>query len=172
MEHWEIVNGRRNTIDTTAQGLWGLAVSYFEWCKENPKILKKTITSGKKAGDKVDEEVERPYTIKGLCFHCGITEEYLHDLKNLKDKSSEYYIVITQIINLIHTQNVEGAMINQFNAMFTAKVLNMDTEERINTPVQISIIQGLPSLSNSENEIIEKLELEKEILKNTKEQNL
>ncbi len=170
MEHWEIVNGERSPIDLTEKGLWEGAVSYFRWCKENPKLIKRTLVSGKEAGKKVEEELERPYTIKGLCFHCGITEEYLYDIKNLKDKTNGFYLVAQQIINLIHTQNVEGAMIGQFNAPMTAKLLNMDTEEKSSTPVTVTIVQGTPALSNSENEILEKLESEKRDLENPKEQ--
>jgi hypothetical protein len=60
------------------------------------------------------------------------------------------------------------AMIGEYSPVFTAKVLNMEKEETPNSSVTVNVIGGLPSLSTSENAILEKLESENKLFENTK----
>lgn len=156
--HWEIVEGGKIVTSDTPQGMWQLAVMYFQWCDENPLILKRTIMSGKDAGMKVEEEKPRPYTIKGLCLHCGFLEEHLRDVRATKDQGSDYYLVVTKILYQIHTQNAEYAMIGEFSPVFTAKMLNMESEEVPTGSIKVEVVGGLPTLSSSEIQVIENLE--------------
>ncbi len=158
---WEMVNNNIRVISNTPETLWANACEYFKWCDENPIEFRRTAMAGKYAGVKLDMEEVRPYSIKGLCLYCNVAEDYLKDLRNTKDKSSPYYTVVSKILYIIYVQNYEMAVIGVFNPVFTAKVLNMDDEGKTVAPVQVNIIGGLPSLSNSENEVLEKLELEK-----------
>jgi hypothetical protein len=63
---------------------------------------------------------------------------------------------------IIYVQNLEHAVAGEFNSILISKILNMDKGEQESGSVKVSIISGLPSLSNSESEILEKLELENE----------
>lgn len=167
--HWQKVDGGKITVSNTAEELWNSAKQYFKWCDDNPIQTKSPITSGKEIGKSVMKESVRPYTIRGLCIHCGITEDYLKDLKNTKDKGSLYYLVTEKIFQIINVQNVEMAMIGEFNPVFTARILGMDKEEPTTGAVTVTVVQGSPKLSSSENEVIEKMTLEKaeaEVLKN------
>lgn len=170
--HWDIVNQNRNVISSTALSLWENAVMYFNWSKDNPIKNKRTITSGKEVGRIVVTEDTRPLSVKALCLHCNISEEWLRSIRQTKDKESEYYIVVSKILAIIYTQNLEMATIGVFNPIFTAKVLGMEKDETPNSSIKISIVGGLPELSKSENEILEKLELENQKTENAKEENL
>lgn len=161
MNHWEYINGGSVTVSNTAEELWQNAAKYFKWCDDNPVTNQKLILSGKLAGELRNETIAQPYTIKGLCLHCGIMEEYLNDMLTRKDKTSMYYIVVKKIIYIIWEQNASRAITGSYNPIFTAKMLNIDKEDTTPQPVQVNIVSGLPTLSTSENQIIEKLEIEK-----------
>lgn len=171
MEHWQMVNGQlREVTSNTAEDLWINACSYFKWCDENPIIEKDTIRVGKEAGKEYEVRKKRVYNIKALCLHCQISEEYIKDMRNLKDTSNDYYNVVSKILYVIYAHVHEGAMVDIYNPIFSSKVLNMDKEEIQISSSKVTIVQGLPKLSRSENEILEKLELEKRPDENTKEE--
>lgn len=148
------------TSSTTAQGLWDNAARYFKWCDENPINIKKTIPAGKSVGTVFFEEHPRPYTVKGLCLHCGVTERYLNDCKRNTDVNNEFYVVVNRILYIIFSQNQEFAMIGEYSPIFTMKVLGLDRPENNmeRSPARVEIITGLPELKNSEQEILEKLD--------------
>lgn len=170
MEHWEIVSNGQIVIDTTAEELWENACSYFRFCDDNPIKTKGVVTGGKDVGKHYNIEKKRPYTIKGLCLQCGISQEYLKDMTSTKTKTSEYGIVVDRILNIIHTQNLEHAMTGEFNPQLTAKVLNMENQEETVSAPKVEFIYGLPPLAISESEILEKLESRTDAGENTKEQ--
>lgn len=144
----------------TAQRLWENAIAYFAWNKANPIEYKKTILSGKTAGDKVLIEAPRMLTVKGLCLFCGLLEDYLEDIWRSADKSNEYYIVATRILYHIHTQNMEYAAIDVFNPILVTRLHKLEVEEAPTGTIKIEYVRNLPALSNSENEVLEKLDQE------------
>ena len=158
--HWEVVNAGRIRVSSEPEDLWDNACEYFKWCDENPIETKKTLTSGKEAGKIVVDVQTRPYSKKGLCIHCGILEEYLNDLRQIKDRESLWYIVVSKILYIIYVQNLELATLGVFNPIFVSKVLGMEKDDTPTSGIKIQIVQGLPELSVSENEILEKLESE------------
>ena len=170
-EHWERVDSGTIVSNETPEGIWQNATSYFRWCKDNPIQTKRTVMVGKEAGKKFIIEQVRPYNVKALCLHCGLTEEYLKDIRNSKQKDSLWYIVVSKILLIIYVQNFEMAQTENFNPQFTAKVLGMDKEQEAPSAIKIEIVPGLPKLSNSENEILEKLELENENSEILKDKN-
>ena len=68
--------GKPKAIDSP-QSLWELAIGYFTWCSENPWYKKEAIKSGDNAGQILEIPTERPFTLKGLATHIGITERGL-----------------------------------------------------------------------------------------------
>lgn len=173
MQHWEIVNRGQSVVSNTAVDLWYNACAYFKWCDETPIITKRTITQGKGTGNKAEMEQPRPYTTEALCLHCNITEEYLRSARNHKDKNSEYYIVVSKILYIIRAQHIEYGITGIFNPIFTAKYIGLEKEDKdAGGVITVNVVtQGIPELSNSENEILEKLDLEKTNVENAKEQN-
>jgi len=157
--HWQIVKAG-TTAANTPQELMEQAFQYFKWCDEHPIKASKRFSSGKKAGEKYDEETARPYNLKAFCLHAGITEEYIRDIRMTHDQTSDYYHVISRIIYIIFTQNYELAVSGIYNPIFTAKVLNVGSDDAPQAPVRIEIVGGEIPLSKTENEVLEKLELE------------
>ena len=160
-EHHEFVAGPgRLVVSNTAEELFDNGLKYFKWCKENPIIARRPIMTGKRAGQVGEIEYTRPYTIKGLCLHCNIDEEYMADIRGLKDKKNPYYVAVSKLLYIIYVQNMEGAMVDIYNPMFVAKVLNMEKDE---TPVEypkVELVGGLPALLENEDEVLKKLDLE------------
>ena len=160
MDHWEHLYMGAGKTPNTPEELWELACDYFRWCNENPIQTKRTLQTGKEAGKKMEIEHPRPFSIKALCLHCGIFEDYLQDCRAMEDKSNMYYIVASKILYLIYVQNTEYAMVDVYNPMFTQKMLNMDKPEENNNGIRIEIVQGLPKLLTTEEEILKNLESE------------
>lgn len=168
-QHWKVIRSGNIQTDMDAQGLWENACKYFEWSDTHPIELEKKVGVGKDAGKELKTKVVRPYSIKALCMHCGILEEYLSDIRQSKDKTSDYFHVVSRIMYIIYTQNIEMAQVGVYSPVVTGAVLKLDKEAPPSTTVRVEVVQGIPALSNSENEILEKLELEKQELKNDSE---
>ena len=164
--HWEVDMLESNN----PKSLWKNACEYFKWCDKNPIKPRKTVMTGKEAGKQVEVELIRPYTVKALCLHCGITEEYLKDMREAP-KDSEAYLVVSRILMNIWVQNAEMAMVGEFNPVFTAKMLNIDMEDNGPQKVVIEYVGNLPPLAKSEIEILENLNLENGNLEISKEKN-
>lgn len=167
-EHWQIVNRRDTIISTTPEGLWEQGISYFKWVDDNPIQDQITITSGKEAGKQVTRKIKRPYTIKALCLHCGLSEKYLKDILAQKDSNSNWYHVVEKLCTIVYNQNLEGGITGLFNPIMVSKVLNLDKPDDGNlTNVKVEVIDSrTKELPNSENEIIKNLDFGKvELLK-------
>ena len=158
--HWEVVQGGGIVVSNTPQGLWLNACKYFQWSDEHPIVVRKTLTSGKEAGKIITNESIRPYSIKALCLHCGILEEYLRDIRAGKDETSLYYTVVSKILYIIYIQNLEMAMVGEYSPVFASRVLGMEKEDTPSGAITVNVVGGLPELSKSENDILKKLELE------------
>jgi DNA-packaging protein gp3 len=162
-EHWKVINSGGRQVSNTPQMLWEQAVEYFKWCDDHPVKAKRTLTSGKTQGDKVTVEFNRPYSIKGFCLHCSISERYISDIKNTHLPDSEWVMVVEKILMIIYTQNLEGAIVDLYNPIMVSKVLNMDKHDNTDDkPVRIEITSSQSeTLANSENEVLKKLDSEK-----------
>ena len=155
-----MIGNELSTTSETPEQLWELACRYFKWADENPIEVEKTLVSGKEAGRKVTENLVRPYSIKALCLFCNISEEYLLSLRELRDKTSLYHIVASKILYVVYTQAYEYAQVGVFNPIFTMKVLGMDKEDTGHRSIQVNIVQGLPELASSEEEVLQQIEEE------------
>jgi hypothetical protein len=162
MEHWEIIANGQIVVDRNAEELFENMCSYFKFCDDNPIESKRTITSGKGVGNRVIEEKRRPYSVKGMCLHCGISESYLNDILQSRSKEDMYYIAVERAMYIIHTQLMENALIGEFSPILTSKILKLDSQENEVGAIKVEIVQGTPELANSENEVLEKIELELE----------
>jgi len=159
--HWAVLAGGNVKTPTTPEELWESAVSYFMWCDSSPIRYKKVIQTGKNAGGQATEESQRPYTIKGLCLHCGITEEYISAIKQSRDEGDLYYSVIMRILYVIYVQNQELATVGVYNAVFVSRILGIGDQETPGGKLTISIVRASSEkLANSELEVLEKLDLE------------
>lgn len=159
-KNWEVADRYRDIVSNSAESLWENALSYFAWCEANPIQVKKTAMSGKEAGKKFLVEMPVMYTIKGLCIHCNILEEYLRDLRQSKDSAPDYYNVVSKILYIIHDQNMTYAALDLFNPILVGRLHNIDKDEVPVKGISIYHVQGLPKLAESENEVLKNLESE------------
>lgn len=157
--HWEAIANETGNPILTPEGLWKGAIEYFKWCDLNPIKAKRTVTTGKGIGTKVEVEFIRPYSLRGMCLHVGVTEEYIRDMR-ATNKSEIPYLVASRILMNIWVQNTEMAMVGEFNAQFVAKLLNLESYDDTPQRVVIEYVGDLPELSNSESQVLEKLKLE------------
>lgn len=162
-QHWMKVASGSQVINQTPEQLWQNAVDYFRWSDDNPIKAKRTLQSGKEAGQKVGVEFNRPYSIKALCLHIGVSEKWIRDISETHAKDSPWYITMERILMVIYTQNLEGAVVDLYNPVIISKILNLDTKQEVeNQTVRVEIVNtGITSLPNSENEILEKLDFGK-----------
>lgn len=187
--HWEFMTSGQVKTSNSPEELAQNAADYFKWCDDHPVETHYTIKVGKEAGKHGIEKKVRAYSLKGLCLHCGMLEEYLIDIRQSKDKTSMWYIVVSRILYIIYTQNLEFAMVDVFNPVITSKILNMDKQEEPVDKPKIEIVDKyevealpesvlpedkkefmlIPTLSKTENEVLEKLELEKSLSEKSKE---
>ena len=88
-------------------------------------------------------------------------------------KDSEYYLIMEKILMIIYTQNLEGAIADIYNPIMVSKVLKMDAPSDPSTgPVKVEIVHSTSKLSNSENEVLKKLDSEKLEILEDKSENL
>lgn len=171
-QHWKkLINGA-TVISTTPEQLWQQAIEYFKWNDENPIKAKRTLTSGKTQGEKITVEFNRPYTVKAFCLHAGISERWINDIKESHDKSSDWYTVMERILTIIYTQILEGGLVDLYNPIMVSKVLNMDKQDgETDKPPRVEIVDSRQNtLSNSEDEVLKKLDFGKvEIIKEKSE---
>lgn len=152
---WErLVNGIYYTSNTPEE-LWKNAIAYFKWCDENSIIMGKSVGSGTQAGVTVTDTMPRPYTVKGLCLHCGVTEEWLASVKATPRSTNDFHMVVNKIMYIIDTQITEYALTGVFNPVFSYKILGMDKVESAQQPITIEIVEGktAPQLANSEGQV-------------------
>lgn len=155
--HWQKVNSGTICVADTPEKLWELAVNYFMWSDNNDITISKSVTQGKDAGKSTSQSMPRPYSLKALCLHCGILEEYFRDLRATKEESSLYYIVASRIMYIIYIQNVEYATVGVYNPIFTSKMLGLDKDEPVTQQIKVNIISSIPKLSKSETEALENM---------------
>lgn len=148
--HWQVVNYNKPIAIEQPEDLWFLACLYFKWCDEH------TLDGS-----------PRPYNMKGLCLHAGISEEYLIDLRRMKDTDSLWYHVVGRIMYVVYLQNVELATVGTYNSVFISKLYKIDGEEQQTGAIKIEMVQGVPKLSANEEEILNKMNLKNGLFRKT-----
>lgn len=169
-EHWEHLYEGKISSFTTGKQLYEQGMKYFQWCKDNPIEIEKKAMTGKEIGKVVIIRKVRPYTLIHLCLHLGISGEYLKDMCKLPDKSNEFYVAATALVNLVRGQNIEMAMVDEFNPIFASKMLGLEKDETPSGAITVRIEQSTgPALATSETLLLEKIKEENEEREKSKE---
>ena len=116
--------------------LWLAACEYFEWAKQDPIIKKDFIKSGDYAGQKVDIELDRPFSLEALCIHINISFQTF--LNYERDQKQTYFDVITRIREIINVNNFDGGMVGIFNQNIVIRKLGL-TEKIENENKNIAV---------------------------------
>lgn len=115
----------------TPDELWETACKYFEWCDAHPWTKYEAIKSGADAGKLIEIPLKIPYTLEGLCFFCGVEENFL---RSNKENNGEYSTVVKQIYKVIEGQQFTGASVGAFNSNIIARKLGLVEKTNISTP--------------------------------------
>lgn len=139
-QFWKIRSKHgRDKLFATPELLWVAACEYFEWCEENP--WKKKDWVGKDA-DAVYRELQRPFTLTGLCIYLGCSSGYFRTFKVMvAEKNKDFLAIITRIEEVIYTQKFEGASVGIFNANIIARDLGLSDKVDNNHSGEVTVKQ-------------------------------
>jgi len=162
-QHWHKILTKKWAVSETPDSFLKKAMEYFSWCDDNPIKSKRTLTSGKTQGAKVEMEFVRPYTIKGLCLHCNIPEKFLIDISKTFNPEEEWRVVVEKALMVIYNQNLEGGIVDMYNPILVSKVLNLDKQQdNTQASIRVEIVKSnSEQLATSENEVLQMLDSEK-----------
>jgi len=121
-----------------AEEIWDKFVEYCDYIDNNPWQLKSAsnsidstssdkdkvkVNDVKRNGMRQDVRVfKRAYTLYGFCAFAGICYKWAVFKANYSRKGENFKNVIEQIENVVCAQQVDGAMINQFNGSLVARL--------------------------------------------------
>lgn len=125
------------------EDLWKLFLEYKEWCKQNPKLIY-TASLGKL----VQVPHEKPLTLEGFETYChgkGVSICNYMEQRN-GDAYADFYEVVTYIRTQIRGEQIEGAMIGQYNGNIVSRVNHLaERTENINTNVEVPLFPDVPN---------------------------
>lgn len=112
-----------------AQELWDKFVEYCDDIESNPWQQKTGSNSiagqgGGGQSNSMRQEVRvlpRAYTLQGFCAFCGIVQRWADFKKHNKNRRG-FEPVIIQIENVVMAQQLDGALLHQFNASIVARI--------------------------------------------------
>jgi len=141
-KYWQLRSKHgRDKLFATPELLWQAACEYFEWCDNNP-VLKEDYVG--KDADKVQRELQRPYTISGLCIYLDASREWWAKFKG--SATEDFLQVLSRIEEIIYSQKFDGAAVGVFNQSIIARDLGLaDKKEVENTG---NIILNVPSAAD------------------------
>ena len=121
-------------------------LSYCMWCAKNPIMQNEVVKGGQMAGMVVQTPLERPATIGGFCSYVGISKGKWEKMK----KSDELSEICELVEESIRTSLLEKGLVNQTNAILTAKVLKID-DEVVNrgSAINVNIAVGGVPMANT-----------------------
>lgn len=163
---WQVVQcpvgGRPRKFKSPLE-LWNKALEYFQWVDDNPWQRKNgssaTTQSGMSSSNHLNQNVQlfpRAYTLYGLCAYIGMTK-WADFKKSYIDKAG-FSEVIHAIENVITAQQVDGAMIHQFDSNLVARLNGIaDTTKTEVTGKDGAPLITLPKLSAEDIEELKKL---------------
>lgn len=137
INHWVI---KSQGVGQTAEDLWNAACRYFMWCELSP-VYKPMLSNG----EIVQMPIPRPFTLAGLCVHCGITAEYLQDVSRNRD-ANDFYFVAQRIVQVIYTQKLENGMAGVYNANIVRSELKLGDN---NSATKLPAIIKITTIENS-----------------------
>lgn len=156
--------GRPRRFQNASQ-LWESAKGYFMWVDANPWTNKDGSNvrsdNGASTTNSARQSVRvlaRPYTLYGLCAYCGIHSKWCDFRRTYTDENDEnraadaeeFLAVIRTIEHIITSQQVDGAMLRQYDSNLVARLNGISdiVEQRVSGELQGGL--RLPKLSKSD----------------------
>lgn len=113
----------RDKLFSDAAALWEASCEYFEHCDKNPLKVQE-IHSGKR----MTLKKLQAFTVTGLSLYLGVNKKYFYDFMDAereKGNDSEFFFVIQQIMDVIHTQKLTAAYAGAINANVAIRDLGL-----------------------------------------------
>lgn len=98
---------------------------YAVWVKDNPRINYKILSDG----IEVPVRIERPLTLSGFTIFAGIHPDTFRNF----EKREEFFDVCACIRARIETDQLEGALCEQFNPTIASRVLMLADRQDVTT---------------------------------------
>lgn len=112
-------------ITYTPEQLASKFVDYAVWVKDNPRINYKILSDGLQ----VPVKIERPLTLSGFTIFAGIHPDTFRNF----EKREEFFDVCACIRARIETDQLEGALCEQFNPTIASRVLMLADRQDVTT---------------------------------------
>lgn len=113
----------------SASELWDRFIEYCDDVENNPWQLKTGSNSiqgnGKASANSMRQEVRvlpRAYTLHGFCTFCGIASKWADFKKSNLNRKGGFKETIYMIENVIISQQLDGALIHQFDSSIVARL--------------------------------------------------
>lgn len=129
-KYWQLRSKHgRDKLFATPELLWEAAKEYFEWCDNNP-VLKEDYVG--KDANRVERQLQRPYTISGLCVYIDASRQWWNEFRS--NASKDFLVVLSRIEEIIYSQKFDGAAVGVFNQSIIARDLGLveRTESKVN----------------------------------------
>lgn len=126
--------GKKKYIESPDK-MWELFESYRKEVKSNPRFKNEL----DKFGNIVSIPLERPLTVDGFecwCADNSIISDLSQYFANTEQRYSEYVTICTRIRKAVRTDQIEGGMVNQYNASITQRLNNLVEKTEDVTPQQ------------------------------------
>src|SRR5690606_35163598 len=141
-KYWQLRSKHgRDKLFATPELLWQAACEYFVWCDNNPVLKEDYVV---KDADKVQSELQRHYTISGLCIYLDVSSVWWAKIKG--SATEDFLQVLSSIEEIIYSQKFDGAAVGVFNQSIIARDLGLaDKKEVENTG---NIILNVPGAAD------------------------
>lgn len=114
------------------------ARKYFEWAVANPITKTEAIKGGAMAGNLVQIEVPRPWTLQALLVWMNISTKQWHKYRS-DDVYREFHDICDAIENAIRTQKMEHAMVGNYNANVVMRDIGVSENKMIETKSSVEV---------------------------------
>lgn len=128
----------------TPQDLYLAALEYFKFADANPITRPEAIKGGAMAGNIVEVEIPRPWTLMGLCGFLGMSVKMWMTFHN--EDRSEFHEVVDYLEDACKRQKLEHALVGNYNAILVSKDLGLIDkiiESKKETRTEITRVTGM-----------------------------
>ena len=109
----------------TPEALEAKFEEYVEWVKANPRYSNKVLADG----SVIPVPYERPLTLSGFAVFAGIIPETFREYEKL----DEFSVVCARVRARIESDQLEGAMCEQYNPTIASRVLHLADRQDVTT---------------------------------------
>ena len=121
----------------TPEALEAKFEEYVEWVKANPRYSNRVLADG----SIIPVPIERPLTLSGFAVFAGIVPETFRNF----EEQEEYFGVCARVRARIESDQLEGAMCEQYNPTIASRVLHLADRQDVTTNGKD--IQQAPAIS-------------------------